>query len=256
VDVYNEQSTRSGDQAKVAARNAADEIEQTAEALSGSLRTRDSNAQLVYTTTNAVAGMVVRADAGAIRELASKPEVQSIRPVVPKTRTNASAVQVTKTLNAWQHTGRLGDKIRIGIIDDGVDYTHATFGGPGTPAAYTAIDRTKVDPGYFPTAKVVGGTDLAGDQYDSSGGLGSKTPAPDPNPIACGEHGTHVAGTAAGFGVNADGTTFRGDYTKLTPQATDGLRIGPGTAPKALIYAIKIFGCLGSTDLTAKAMDW
>lgn len=256
VDVYNEQSTRAGgnrEQAKQKAREAAADIGRTADTLSGALKTRDSNAHLVYTTTNAVAGMVIHADAEAIRELAAKPEVQSIRPVVPKTRTNASALQVTKTLTAWQNTGKLGDKVRIGIIDDGVDYTHATFGGPGTPDAYAAIDRTKIEAGYFPTEKVVGGTDLAGDQYDSSGSLGSKAPAPDPNPISCGDHGTHVAGTAAGFGVNADGTTFRGDYTKLK---TDDMRIGPGSAPKALIYAIKIFGCLGATELTSKAMDW
>ncbi|MCE7007842.1 S8 family serine peptidase [Kibdelosporangium philippinense] len=259
VDVYNEQSTRAGghrDQAKQKAREAADEIGRTASALASALKTRDATANLVYTTTNAVAGMVVRADAEAIRELAAKPEVQSIRPVVPKTRTNSSALQVTKTLNAWQNAGKLGDKIRLGIVDDGVDYTHATFGGPGTPAAYTAIDRTKTDPSYFPTEKVVGGTDLAGDQYDSSGGLGTETPAPDLNPISCGDHGTHVAGTAAGYGVNADGSTFRGDHTKLTPQAANDMRVGPGSAPKALIYAVKIFGCLGATELTAKAMDW
>ncbi|NRN68277.1 Minor extracellular serine protease [Kibdelosporangium sp. 4NS15] len=258
VDVYNELSNRAGanrEEAAQAARDAAEDTTRTADVLAETLRARDATAEFLYTTVNAVAGMVVNADASAIRDLAARPEVQSVRRVVPKSRTNSSAVQVTKTLNAWQNTGKLGDGIRIGIIDDGVDYTHATFGGPGTPEAYTAIDRTTVDPSFFPTAKVVGGADLAGDQYDSSGRHGSKTPTPDPNPIACGQHGTHVAGTAAGFGVNADGTTFRGDYTKLTPQQADDMLIGPGTAPKAVVYAIKIFGCKGSTDLTAQALD-
>ncbi|MBE1464873.1 S8 family peptidase [Kibdelosporangium phytohabitans] len=259
VDVYNEQSNRAGgsrEQAAEAARAAVADITATAESLSATLRARDSSAEFLFTTVNAVAGMVVRGEASAIRDLAARGEVQSIRPVMPKTLTNATAVQVTKALNVWQNTGRLGDKIRVGVIDDGIDYTHATFGGPGTPAAYTAIDRIKTDPAYFPTTKVVGGYDFAGDQYDASGTNGSKTPAPDPNPIACGEHGTHVAGTAAGFGVNADGTTFRGEYPKLTPQVLDDMRIGPGTAPNASIYAVKIFGCGGSTDLTAKALDW
>ncbi|ONI70279.1 peptidase S8 [Actinosynnema sp. ALI-1.44] len=259
VDVYNEQSSRAGgtqEQAAQAARAAVADTNATAESLSTALRSRDTSAQFLFTTVNAVAGMVVSGEATAIRGLAARADVQSIRPVLAKTRTNASAVQVTKTLNVWQNTGRLGDKIRIGVIDDGVDYTHATFGGPGTPESYTAIDRTKVDPSYFPTAKVVGGYDFAGDQYDASGKNGSKTPAPDPNPIACGEHGTHVGGTTAGYGVNADGTTFRGDYAKLTPQALDDMRIGPGTAPMASIYAIKVFGCSGGTNLTAKALDW
>ena len=29
-------------------------------------------------------------------------------------------------------------------------------------------------------------------------------PAPDPNPLDCNGHGSHVAGTAAGYGVNAE----------------------------------------------------
>jgi subtilisin family serine protease len=256
VDVYNETAGQGREKASEAARSAAQDVNTLAGNLAGALQARDAGAKLLYSTKNAVAGMVVTGEAGAIRELAARPEVQSVSTVVPKELTNASAVQVTKTLNAWQQTGRLGDRVRIGIIDDGIDYTHADFGGLGTPQAYDGIDKTKIQPSYFPTAKVVGGTDLAGDGYDSAGVLGSATPAPDPNPLACGEHGTHVAGTAAGFGVNADGTTFRGDYTKLSPQTLTDMRIGPGTAPKALLYAIKIFGCHGSTDLTAEAMDW
>jgi subtilisin family serine protease len=258
ADAYSEVSGQGGgrERATQAARTAIQDVEQLVGTLTGALRARDASANVLYRTANAVAGMVVTGSAEAIRDLAARPEVQSVSAVVPKIRTNASAVQVTKTLDAWQQSGKLGDRVRIGVIDDGVDYTHAHFGGPGTAQAYAAIDRTKVQPSYFPTAKVVGGADFAGDQYDSSGKLGSKTPAPDPNPIGCGEHGTHVAATAAGFGVNADGTTFRGDYTKLTPQTVHEMRIGPGSAPKALLYAIKIFGCVGSTDLTAQALDW
>ncbi|WP_132121504.1 S8 family peptidase [Actinocrispum wychmicini] len=256
VDVYNQTVAQGRDKATLAARSAAQDSTTVATTLAGTLEARDAGAKLLYSTKNAVAGMVVTGDAAAIRDLAARPEVLSVSAVVPKERTNASAVQVTKTLATWQRYGKLGDQVRIGVIDDGVDYTHADFGGPGTAQAYQAIDRTKVDPAYFPTAKVVGGTDLAGDGYDSSGASGSATPAPDPNPLACGEHGTHVAGTAAGFGVNADGSTFRGDYPKLTPEALSDMRIGPGTAPKALLYAIKIFGCHGATALTAAAMDW
>ncbi|MFC6005422.1 S8 family serine peptidase, partial [Streptomonospora nanhaiensis] len=69
-------------------------------------------------------------------------------------------------------------------------------------------------------------------------------------------HGTHVAGTAGGFGVNADGSTFTGDYSKLTPETVAQMRIGPGTAPKSLLYAIKVFGCDGSTNVVSEALDW
>ena len=68
-------------------------------------------------------------------------------------------------------------------------------------------------------------------------------------------HGSHVAGTAAGFGVKADGTTFAGPYerTTYTPGA---FRIGPGVAPQAELYAVRVFGCNGSTDVVADAIDW
>jgi subtilisin family serine protease len=256
VDAFNEESGKGAapDQAKRAANGAKADVVRTVDAVVGRLRVADVATRELYRTANAVAGVVVHADAAKVRELANLPEVESIRTVVPKKHTNSSAVQLTKALNVWQQTGKFGDGVRVGIIDDGVDYTHATFGGPGTKEAYDAIDRTKVSPSFFPTDKVVGGLDLAGDDYDAADPA-TATPAPDPNPLSCGHHGTHVAGTAGGFGVNADGSTFAGDYAKLTSESVNALRIGPGTAPKSLLYAFKVFGCEGSTNLTAQAMD-
>jgi subtilisin family serine protease len=233
-------------------------VEQAVDRALAMLRHRNAGVHELFRTTNAVPGLAVIADADAIRHLAGSPDVGSVYKIVPKTAMNSNAVQLTRTLRAWRQTGRLGDGVRIGIIDDGIDYTHADFGGPGTPAAYTAIDRTMIQPSYFPTRKVVGGYDFAGDDYDGgvAGDPLDAIPRPDLNPLSCGQHGNHVAGTAAGFGVDADGSTFRGDYQQLDPAALNGLRIGPGTAPHALLYALKVFGCRGATGLTAKAMDW
>ncbi|GAB3477917.1 S8 family serine peptidase [Amycolatopsis cihanbeyliensis] len=258
VDAFNTERARGAgkEQAKRAARAARRETAGAVDAVLGQLRSLDGATELVTETVNAVPGAVVTADAAELRRIAQRADVVSVRTVVPKKRTNSGATQLTRTLNAWQQTGRFGEGIRVGIIDDGVDYTHADFGGPGTKAAYEAIDRTRVEASYFPTAKVVGGTDLVGDDYDSAGEAGSPTPRPDPNPISCGQHGTHVAGTAGGFGVNADGSTFTGDYAELTADDVDEMRIGPGSAPKALLYAIKVFGCHGSTSVTTQALDW
>lgn len=207
----------------------------------------------LYRTTNAVPGVAVRADAATAARLASRPGVRSVRRITDARPSNASADQLGRTLQTWQDTGRLGHGVRIGIVDTGVDYTHADFGGPGTVAAY---DAARAGRGTFPTDKVVGGIDLAGDDYDSSAGDPARTvPKPDDDPLDCEGHGTHVAGTAAGFGVNADGTTFRGDYAGLTPDALDAMRIGPGAAPLAELYAIRVFGCSGSTALTPLALD-
>ena len=34
------------------------------------------------------------------------------------------------------------------------------------------------------------------------------------------------------------------------------LRIGPGVAPQASLYALRVFGCNGGTGLTVQAIDW
>src|SRR6266849_6751191 len=148
--------------------------------------------------------------------------------------------------------------IKLAILDTGADYTHANFGGPGTVAAFNdafANSTKPADPALFgPNApKVKGGTDLVGDNYNASDPKNNK-PVPDDNPLDCNGHGSHVAGTAAGIGVKDDGTTFRGPYDANTPNVK--FRIGPGVAPLADIYAVRVFGCVGSTDVVVEAIDW
>ena len=87
-----------------------------------------------------------------------------------------------------------GDGVTIAVIDTGIDYTHADFGGSGNPADYAANDPTVIESGTFPTAKVIAGYDFAGNNYDADGKAGSTTPAPDPDPLDCADHGSHVVG--------------------------------------------------------------
>ena len=160
---------------------------------------------------------------------------------------------------AWGSTNSsTGDGIRIAIIDSGIDYTHAQFGGPGTLTAFNNNDPTTIEAGSFPTAKVIGGTDLVGDDYDSSGAVGSQVPKPDPDPIDRAEHGhgTHVAGIAVGFGVTQGSATFSGPYDGTLDVSQ--FIISPGVAPKALLYAVKVFGgnIEGTTDAVPDGLDW
>ncbi|MFJ5987337.1 S8 family serine peptidase [Lentzea sp. NPDC092896] len=192
-----------------------------------------SGGREVARTTNAVPGVVLSADKSRLSALSRMPEVRAVHRMVPKKLSNAHAVRLTRTSEVWKSLGKFGDGVRIGVIDTGIDYRHADFGG-----------------GTFPTAKVVGGHDFAGDAYTGKSG---SIPEPDADPLDCEGHGTHVAGTAAGYGVNADGTTYRGSYSSVD---LDSLKIGPGTAPKASLYALKVFGCEGGTNLTAQALDW
>jgi minor extracellular serine protease Vpr len=120
-----------------------------------------------------------------------------------------------------------GTGIRVGIIDTGIDFTHAMFGGAGTEEAFKAINPAQPSTGY-PNAKVVGGIDLVGTEYNAaSPRMDRKIPVPDENPIDEGGHGTHVAGTVAGIG--------------------DGTNTYSGVAPGATLYALKVFGKDGST---------
>ncbi|HEV7809400.1 MAG TPA: S8 family serine peptidase, partial [Candidatus Limnocylindrales bacterium] len=261
VDAYSAKRL-SGDAAAagaaVAARTA---TKSTAAAVMTALKTHDRTARQLYGTANAVSGIAVVADAGKVRALAVRADVVSISRLVPKKLDNAHSAVLTKVLSTWQSTGLTGRGIRVGIIDSGIDYTHADFGGAATIAAYDAIDRTAKTPA-FPSAKVIGGTDLAGENYDASSDDPAQfTPKPDPNPLDCDGHGTHVAGIAAGFGVNGDGSTFKGNYASLTAAKLAAMRVGPGMAPKASLYAIKVFGCpdganAGSTFLVAPGIDW
>ena len=150
-----------------------------------------------------------------------------------------------------------GEGMKVAIIDTGIDYTHANFGGPGTVAAFDAAFAASTSPAspalFGPAApKVKGGIDLVGDDYDADDP--TSIPQPDPNPLDCNGHGSHVAGTAAGFGVKSDGTTYTGPYDATT--YSNSFRIGPGVAPKADLYAVRVFGCFGSTNVVVEALDW
>jgi subtilisin family serine protease len=189
--------------------------------------------------------------------------VAGVHALTPKKFSNVRGVPLIGAPQAWDGVnGFSGQGIKIGIIDTGIDYTHADFGGPGTPAAYDAAhaDETQsADPSLFgPDApRVKGGTDLVGDSYNADPNSPDYQPIPHPdfNPLDCNGHGTLVAGTAAGSGVLGDGTTYTGPYGASTI-ASNTWKVGPGVAPKADLYGIRVFGCEGSTDVVVDAIEW
>jgi len=221
-------------------------------------------AREIYRVSRALNGIAVLASPEQAAALGRVPGVRSVRPIEPEVLHNRTSVPYIGAPQVWASTtpvpaGLKGQGMTIGIIDTGIDYMHGDFGGTGVLADYqqAAADTAswttnpRSGAGRFPTNKVVGGRDFAGDAY----GTTSTVPAPDPNPMDCHGHGSHVAGTAAGFGVTAAGATYSGAYNPTDPYST-APRIGPGVAPEAQLYALRVFGCGGSTTLTAQAIDW
>lgn len=247
-------STGQADQEADAQQIKAD-VEQKAEEVAS-----QSEAEVLYTTHNALRGAAIEGDAQQIRQLAERDDVVKISKIIPKTASNAGSTIDTQSLASWTNTGHTGQGVRIAIIDTGIDYTHADFAGPGTAEAYQKAQESQempaADSGLYDPNKFVGGYDLAGDDYDAMNPEAS-TPKPDSNPLDCqvNGHGTHVAGTAAGYGVGSDGKTYRGDYKQLSDKELRTMKIGPGSAPQAQLIGLRIFGCSGSTNLTGQGLD-
>ncbi len=214
--------------------------------------------KVVYAYQDAVNGVSVTIDANKVAQLAALPGVEKVRPARIVRPDNVQAAQYVNAPQVWDGpTGFTGEGVTIAVIDTGVDYTHANFGGPGTEAAYDAADArdTTLEGDEF-NEKVVGGYDFVGDDYDAEAeDPGDQIPKPDPDPLDCDGHGSHVAGTAAGYGV-AGGTTYSGPYNPGIYTATS-FTIGPGIAPEATIRAYRVFGCGGSAtaDVIVAAID-
>lgn len=137
------------------------------------------------------------------------------------------AHQIKVKDGAGNEISLMGQGIKVGVLDTGIDFTHFMMGGEGTVDAYKAIDPLKPATSY-PNKKVLGGIDLVGTAYDAaSPDENRRIPTPDDNPIDEQGHGTHVAGTVAGIG--------------------DGTYHYSGVAPLADLYSIKVFGADGST---------
>ncbi len=222
----------------------------------------------LYRVHRAFNGIAVLVSAEQMRDIRGIPGVRSVRPIDLDYPNNSTSVPFLGTPQVWDAVASLGlalnadgTGISIGIIDSGVDYLHPDFGGTGVMADYTG-ERTDTGIfttlgtgafGSYPTAKVVGGTDFVGDAYNAGT---VPVPTPDANPMDCLGHGSHVAGTAAGFGVTSAGVAYAGPYTPAAVPALKVLKVGPGTAPRALVYALRVFGCGGATAFTTSGIDW
>ena len=162
-------------------------------------------AQMIASAQMVLNGVILEVDADDIAMLAADKDVMRISRVRDYEMDLSDTVPYIGAA-AVQAAGTDGSGISVAVLDSGIDYTHARFGGPGTIEAY--IDAWGVDftdpantttDGFFPTARVVGGYDFVGELWPTLGPL-----LPDPDPIDAPDfsgpagHGTHVAAIIGG----------------------------------------------------------
>jgi len=190
-----------------------------------------------------VNGFSVVLGAAAAARLADHPDVSLVVPASRVTPALTSSVPFIGAPAVWRDHGARGRGIVVSVIDSGIDYTHANLGGSGKPRDFRRNDPAVIEPGTFPTAKVIGGYDFVGDRgYDPfDDDPTNDRPRPDPDPIdrsdtGSGGHGSHVAGICCGVGVR--GT------------------IGKGVAPRARLLSFKVFDEGGVTsDVVIAAIE-
>lgn len=242
ADTYSRTSRQSGvRRALAAARSHALDLQRTQQDLLSALRVvhdfePQTTSRLAF---NGITGFVAP---DRLRELRRLPGVVAVEPLREFRAHLASSLPYIGIPALWRRPEGLppltGRGVRVGIIDTGIDYLHSNYGGSGAAEDYLANDTASLADGLFPTAKVVGGFDFVGDDFDSRQ---NPVISPDPDPMDCNGHGSHVAGIVAGFGAQLGGGRFPGPYDSDVP--LEDLLIGPGVAPEALLYALKVFGC-------------
>lgn len=157
-------------------------------------RALDPNARVIASVQIVLNAVFVEVDAAVLPQLANDPAVARIAPVADYELDLSETVPYIGA-SAVQNSGFTGRGIKVAVLDSGIDYTHAAFGGSGDPADFANDDPTIIEPGTFPTARVVGGYDFTGSAWPNGPEM------PDPDPIDDGPgggHGTHVADIIGG----------------------------------------------------------
>ena len=172
----------SGTLARSAQRSAADAAR--ASQAGAIAQAQGAGGEVLFRYDTLVNGFSATLSASAAEALAQRSDVATVEPVSVVQRQNETSMPFIGATAVNEDLGVKGQGMRVAVVDDGIDYTHANYGGPGTVEAYESNDPAFVEPGTFPTGKVVDGYDFVGAGYDVlDDDATNDFPNPDADPI-------------------------------------------------------------------------
>ncbi len=177
---------------------------------------------VLFGTHALYSGVAVTTDAVPAGRAGRPARGQGDPPLTPEARRRPRP-STTWPASARRRSGRprenIGAGVRIGVIDTGIDYTHADFGGAGTAQAYTdakADDDGPVGVSGPGQGRRAARTSPATPTTRRPGRATRRRCRTTTRWTATATAATSP-GTAAGLGVDHDGNTFTGPYDTTTP---------------------------------------
>jgi hypothetical protein len=154
------------------------------------IKSMDLNVSVLATTSKLVNSIVVKGDKKDVEKLLANSEVENVYPVYDYELEIADSADYIKATPLVTSGVANGEGVRVAVLDTGIDYTHAAFGGEGTLEAYAAAAEDPTDEVSWPKGQVKGGWDFVNN---------------DPDPIDAGtSHGTHVSHSVTGIAPNVE----------------------------------------------------